>query len=77
MTTHQHLDERQQEIYLLEGEIINAWHAADHKLPRDAFVALLSGAKIACDPGRMTETEWAAADRALDRLRRVAEAMRS
>lgn len=76
MTTHQHLDERQQEVYRLEGEIIEAWLAADHKIPNDAFVALLAGAKIACDPTPSYDAE-ATAERALVRLRRAAEAMRS
>jgi hypothetical protein len=70
------LTTRQQEIYRLESDIIDAWMAGGKVLPHDAFVVLLSGARIACEQTPYADPQ-AAADRALDRLRRAAEAMRS
>lgn len=75
MSTQHELTERDREIGALEDEIIKAWVASGGSLPQDAFVALLSGAKTACEQANYADP--AAADRALDRLRRVAEAVRS
>lgn len=72
MTTQYELTERDREISRLEDEIIAAWVATGGKLPQTAFSALLAGAKAACDPGGDYAT-----DRALERLRRIAEAVRS
>lgn len=74
MSTQLELTERDREIGQLETEIIKAWASNGGRLPQDAFVALLSGAKAACEHYANPE---AAADRALDRLRRVAEAVKS
>jgi hypothetical protein len=71
------MEARQQEVGSLEDEIISFWQANDGRLPHAAFVALMVSAKIACDPGRFTDTEVAAADRALGRLREAAAAVRS
>lgn len=75
MTTLPELTERDREIGRLESEIIEAWVAADGKLPHDTFVVLMSSAKNACDPFQPRSDD--AADRALDRLRSAAEATRS
>jgi hypothetical protein len=72
VSTQHELTERDQEIGRMENEIIKAWVASGGKLPQDTFTALLTGAKIACE-----QTDGAAADRALNRLRRAVEGVRS
>jgi hypothetical protein len=75
MTTQHESTERDREIGVLETEIIRAWGATGGKLPQDTLTALLVSAKVACDPVRFDAQ--GAADRALERLRRGAEAVRS
>lgn len=75
MTTQHELTERDREVGVLETEIIRAWSASGGRLPHDALTALLVSAKVACDPVRFDGQ--GAADRALERLRRAAEAVRS
>lgn len=76
MTTQHELTERDREIGRLEDEIIAAWVKGDTRLPLGAFEALMSSAKIACEQDRPSDAR-AAAERALDRLRRAAEAVQS
>lgn len=74
-TTQYELTGRDREIGRLETEIIQAWVASGERLPQDALTALLSSAKIACEPVRVNPE--GAADRALVRLRQAAEAVQS
>jgi hypothetical protein len=75
VTTQHELTERDREVGILETAIIRAWGASGGRLPQDTLTALLVSAKVACDPVRFDAQD--AADRALERLRRAAEAVQS
>lgn len=75
MTTQHELTERDREIGRLEDELIAAF--LEDRLTERAFSLLLSSTKIAADGILPLAASQAAADRALDRLRRAAEAVRS
>lgn len=72
VSTQHEMTEREREVGALETVIIEAWIANDGRLPEATLVALLVGAKTACD-AVLTDPEGRA-DRALARLRKAAEA---
>lgn len=75
MTTQHELTERDREIGRLEDELIAAF--TDGRLTDRAFSLLLTGAKLAAEEPLPMSSPLPAAERALDRLRRAAEAVRS
>jgi hypothetical protein len=75
VTTQHELTERDREISRLEDELIAAF--LEGRLTQDAFARLLTSTKIAAEGLLPLSDPQAAADRALDRLRRAAEAVRS